>query len=76
MVPGLDRYHASLHSTGCLLMPHRGAAIVQRLIGTVVLMCLPFLLTWFPFFTIGALEGYARALALKSPRGPPRFSLA
>ncbi len=76
MQSALDRRHASLRSTGCLLMPHGGAAILEQLIGTVTLAVLPLLLSCFPFFTIGALEDYARALALRSPRGPPCFSLA
>ena len=76
MQPALDRQHKSFGSTECLLMPHRGAAMLEPLIGAVTLATLPFLASWFPFFAAGALENYARVLALKSPRGPPCLSLA
>jgi hypothetical protein len=71
-----DRQHASFRAVGCLLMPHRSLAVLQKLTGLLAFAGFAFLACWSPFFSTGALEGYARALALKSPRGPPAFFFA
>ena len=71
-----DRRHASFRATACLLMPHPAPAVLQNLAGALALVSLALTICWSPFSSTGALEGYARALALKSPRGPPSPSLA
>ncbi len=71
-----DRLHTSFRSTGCLLMPRHSPALVEQLAGLINWAGLAFLICWFPFFSTTALAGYARALALKIPRGPPCLSLA
>jgi hypothetical protein len=71
-----DRQHASFRSVGCLLMPHRSVAVLQKLAGLLAFAGFAFLACWSPFFSTGALESYARALALRSSRGPPAFLLA
>lgn len=73
---GEDRLHASLQPGNCMLMPHHGAALLQRLNGLAAFASLAFLVCWSPFFSSGALQGYARALAAKSSRGPPLPSFA
>ncbi len=71
-----DRRHAGFRSAACPAMPHSALALIQTPATLPALASLAFLACWSSFFSTGALEGYARALALKSPRGPPSLSLA
>jgi len=71
-----DRQHAGFRAAACPAMPHAALAVLQTVASLPALASLAFLACWFGFFSTGALEGYARALALKSPRGPPSLLLA
>jgi len=71
-----DRQHAGFRSAACPAMPRASLAVLETLASLPALASLAFLACWSSFFSTSAFEGYARALALKSPRGPPSLSLA
>jgi hypothetical protein len=69
-----DRQQASFRSIGCRLMPHDSLAAPQKPVGLLTSAGLAFPFRWSAFISTSSIEGYARALALKSPRGPPDLS--
>ena len=71
-----DRRQASFRAAGCLLMPHASPAWLQSFAATAGFAGIVYLAARACFYAKSASEGYACALALKSPRGPPWLSLA
>jgi hypothetical protein len=66
-----ERQQAGFRSAGCMLMPHHSLALLEKLAGPLPVASLALPANRAPFTSTSALAGYARALAIKSPRGPP-----
>jgi hypothetical protein len=64
-----------LHAGPCQLMPHHAIGLLERFTPPVLGTAGP-AYTSFLFVSPSALHGYARVLALKTPRGPPATLLS